>query len=212
MKHSDILTTNEHPMNPATLATLEKGLRAGLKIHAFLSGGGLRVVRIEDRSKLKGYGEHYAAEVALDHTAEDYLAGGRRYSDVYGEDKLYPHYLTGSSDANSRLDLVLLRGHTFDAYEAGGEIVFEIHGYEDTPHPEGVTERARAGEIIRWSHRGYTYESAPDSGGVSTRIVSSPEGKKSGSDPWMYQVVQTGKAPTLAQAIEAAFEAPTVEK
>lgn len=203
-------------MNPASLATLEKGLRAGLKMHAFRSGGGLRVVRLENKKKsLKGYGEHYAVEVALDHLAEDYEAGQRNYNDVYGEDKLYPHYLTGSSGANSQLDHWLLRGCTFDAYEAEGEIVFELHGYEDTQHPEGVEERARAGEVIQWSNRGYVYESASSNfcgGGVSTRIVSSPEGKNSGSDPWMYEIVKTGRAPTLAQAIEAAYEAPSVEK
>jgi hypothetical protein len=176
-------------------------------------------VRIEDTldsNPLRGYGEHYAVEVAIDHTAEDYEAGHRPYNEVYGEDKLYPHYLTGSSSPNSRLDLWLLKGGTFDAYEDAGQIVFELHGYEDTQHPEGVDERARAGEIVQWSNRGYVYEtqlsrfrgSAP---GVSTSIVSSPEGR-SGSDPWMYKIVKTGKGVTLAQAIEAAFVAPSVEK
>lgn len=221
MKHPEPVYSNEHPMESASLATLESGLRKGLRIHAFRSGGGLRVVRLEDKGdtekSLKGYGEHYTAEMALTYTAEDYEAGQRDYHDVYGEDKLHPHYLTGSSAANSRLDLWLLRGCTFDAYEAAGEVVFELHGYEDTQHPEGVDERARAGEVVRWSNRGYVYEtqlshfrgSAP---GVSTSIVSSPEGKHSGADPWTYQIIKTGRAATLAQAIEAAFDAPSVEK
>lgn len=212
--------SNEHPMNPASLVTLEKGLREGLKLHAFRSGGGLRVVRIEskdaDEQSLKGYGEHYAVEVALDHTAEDYESRHRPYEEVYGEDKLYPHYLTGSSAPNSPLDLWLLKGSTFDAYVDKDQIVFELHGYEDTPHPEGVQKRAMAGETIQWSHRGYVYETAMSNfrgghGGVSTRIVSSPEGKTSGSDPWMYKITKTGRAATLALAIQAAFDAPSVE-
>ena len=208
---------NEYPMNPASLATLEKGLREGARLHAFRSGGGLRVVRLDMPGDIpKGYGEHYAVEVAIDHTAEDYLAGVRLYNEVYGEDALYPHYLTGSSAPNSPLDLWLLKGSTFDAYVDKDEFVFELKGYEDTQHPPGVMERARAGETVLWENRGYTYESKLSnfrggSGGVSTSIVKSPEGKRSGSDPWMYRITKTGRASTLTQALDAAFLAPSVE-
>jgi hypothetical protein len=39
------------------LAGIEKALAEGCKVHAFCSGGGLRVVRIEKNGKLKGYGD-----------------------------------------------------------------------------------------------------------------------------------------------------------
>lgn len=220
--------SNEHPMNPASLATMEEHLRKGLRMHAFRSGGGLRVVRMEDRSiketdedygpgfSLQGYGEHYCVEVAFDHTAEDLKAGHQPYNKQYGEDG-HTHYLSGTLTPNSQLDLWLLQGHMFDAYVDKDEVVFELHGYEETEYPEGVEKRALAGEVVLWENRGYIYEtklsnfrgSAP---GTSTSVVKSPEGKRSGSDPWMYKIIKTGRASTLILAIEAAFKAPSIEK
>ena len=42
------------------IVLVEEALRKGKGLHAFLSGGGLRVVRIEDKGRgtLRGYGEH----------------------------------------------------------------------------------------------------------------------------------------------------------
>ena len=40
------------------LIGINKALKEGGRLHAFLSGSGLRVVRIEKNGKLKGYGEH----------------------------------------------------------------------------------------------------------------------------------------------------------
>lgn len=201
------LTTAEHPINPKTLATIEAGLRKGLRLHAFRSGGGLRVVRLDE----EGYGEHYAVEVALDHAAESHLEG-YSYEDQYGENGLYTCYLTGSSSANSPLDYWLLRGQTFDAYVDYDlkDIVFELKGYEFTPYPEDLLDRAKAGETLLWEHRGFTYELAPSSGGGCTMrvIKGSP---KNGADSSMYPIIKRGRASTLAEALAIALEAPAEE-
>jgi hypothetical protein len=97
-----------------TMAVLEKALRAGNTMHAFRSGGGLRVIRIEkgQRGALKGYGEHPGVDEALQHAAEDYEAGHRDYSKVYSSKGLYPHYLTGSSSSETELDAWIRQGLT----------------------------------------------------------------------------------------------------
>lgn len=109
------------------LTGIEQALRYGCRLHAFRSGAGLRVVRIEKDGDLVGYGEHPHASDALSHANEDILAGGRPYDEVYG--CLKPHYLTGSSSANDELDLWLLQGHTFDVRCEGNEFVFELKGF-----------------------------------------------------------------------------------
>ena len=68
------------PAQPCSLDHLQQALRNGAKLHAFLSGGGLRVVRLEKGGKLLGYGEHPYIEEALRHADEDTEAGGRPYA------------------------------------------------------------------------------------------------------------------------------------
>lgn len=58
------------------MGVLEDPLMEGGRLHAFRSGGGLRVVRLEYGQKLRGYGEHYDIGTALCHCAEDFP--GRR--------------------------------------------------------------------------------------------------------------------------------------
>ena len=99
---------------------IDKALEGkGVRLRGFRSGGGLRVVRVEQaqgkgEAKLLGYGEHYDAERALKHCAEDLAAGGRPYEEVYG--KKHTHYLTGSASASGPLDAWLLEGGTIDAW------------------------------------------------------------------------------------------------
>lgn len=208
--------SNEHPLNTQTLQTIESGLREGLKLHSFRSGGGLRVVRLENKDHvLKGYGEHYCIEVALDHTAEDFKAGQKPYEEQYG-DNGHTHYLTGSSSPNSALDLWVLKGHTFDAYVDGAEVVAELHGYARSEYPEGYADRATKGEVLQWEDRGYTYQLRQfrfPNGELSCQgsVLKSPPSDERGLDAWDYQAVKTGRAATLAEAIEKAFEAPSVE-
>lgn len=107
---------------------LEQALRAGNKMHVFRSGGGLRVVRLEDKNQwLSGYGEHPSFEEAIKHAEEDYKAGCREYSTVYGV--LYDHYLTGSATPSSLLDEWILKGHTIDAWFENETYIVELSGY-----------------------------------------------------------------------------------
>ena len=59
-------------INDSTIQILENALRGDGKMHAFLSGGGLRVVRIEVRGDLVAYGEHPVVSDALRICADDF--------------------------------------------------------------------------------------------------------------------------------------------
>lgn len=112
------------------LTNIEKALREGCKVRAFLSGGGLRVIRIEDADEeLRGYGEHPHAELALQHADDDYAAGGREYSSVYGGTK--PHYLTGTRTTLGELDDWVRGGSTFYAMTKDDGFVFVLGGYDE---------------------------------------------------------------------------------
>jgi hypothetical protein len=197
------------------LVGIEKALKAECKLHAFLSGGGLRVVRLETtHAELKGYGEHPQIEDALSHCNEDYLAGKRPYDEVYGG--LKPCYLTGSSTPTGQLDAWLLKGSTFDAWQDGDVVAFRLAGYADVNTPDEICNRVRAtGTPETWTNRGYTYEItrtyfANGEAGTCHSVVSSPEGH-SGADPWMYRITKTGRGPNLWSAMSAAFAAEPVE-
>jgi hypothetical protein len=89
------------------LAGIDKALQAGYTLRVFRSGGGLRVVRIEEASEnrdgeLRGYGEHPNLMPALIRASKDFLAGGQPYECVY---------LTGTTQAEDSLDTWVLRGH-----------------------------------------------------------------------------------------------------
>jgi hypothetical protein len=194
------------------MSTLEAALRKGGSMHAFLSGGGLRVIRIEKprHGKLIAYGEHPVVAEAFRITAEDFKAGGRPYGEVYG--KLEEHYLTGQSMPEGELDAWVRRGATFDAHFKEGNFVFELRGLHDHETPAGYHERAMKGETLRWtSDRGVTYEIQPSrlpngSVGSSTRQVSRPNGMKE-HRVWSWYAVRRGIAPSLTEAIAAAFTA-----
>lgn len=201
------------------LQGIEAALKGGCKLHAFLSGGGLRVVRLEKRGKLKGYGEHYAVEEALAHADVDYMAGGRKYDTVYGGSE--PHYLTGSSMPSGPLDAWLLHGRSFDAWSEGAEIVARLNGYAyaSDAAPPGIHDRVRGtGVPESWEHRGYVYsvtrDRFPGSGAPCTvqTVVSMPARHgQSGTDSIMYHIAKTGRGEHVWAALGAALEAEAVE-
>ncbi len=186
---------------------ISKALEEGCRLHAFRSGGGLRVVRLEKDGKLKGYGEHPHIDDALSHADEDFLAGGRPYQEVYGEGAPKPHYLTGSREVTGDLDNWILQGNTFDAHQDNGNIVVELKGHMQTKIPDNISKRVLAtGNTETWEHRGYTYRISRSSfpGNretcVRSEVIKSPKGRDS-SDCWIYEVTKTGKAKDLSEAI-----------
>lgn len=190
--------------------TIERALRAGHKLHAFLSGGGLRVVRIRKGGKEKGYGEHPHIEDAMSHAAEDFLAGGRPYNEVYGGSK--PHYLTGASTPSTRLDAWVRGGRDFDAHAVDNIIVVTLPTFvEDTPKPPDLAERVKAEGVVLWESRGYRFESSPfvfanGEVGYSSRCLD--EGVR---DAFHFAATRTGQAARLVEAIELALDAEPVE-
>ena len=116
-----------------TLEGIDQALQDGKILRAFRSGGGLRVVRIEDSrdGPLKGYGEHPNLMPALLHASVDYLAGGRPYDKVYGESE--SHYLTGTTQSEDRLDLWVLQGHKLWAERTNGKVKVEARTFEYKP-------------------------------------------------------------------------------
>lgn len=198
----------------STWENIEAALVAGAKLHAFRSGGGLRVVRIESEGKLIGYGEHPSFEDALVLADKDIAAGGRPYAEVYGKET--PEYLTGSSTPSSELDRWILGGQTIDAFLAVDTVIVELHGWEHSEAPPDIMARVRAGNTVEWGHRGYVFESSPSrfpNGDpcVTTSIISHPPGRDKNVDPWMYQVVKTGTGDSLQEAFDAALEAEPEE-
>lgn len=206
------------PKEMPELIGIHKALLEGCRMHAFLSGGGLRVIRLEIGEVLKGYGEHPHVEEALRHSDEDFLAGKRERKNVYG--KLYPHYLTGATLPTSNLDAWIRRGNTFDSWQEGDEIVFQLKGYAHTEAPEEVNKKLESlenGESVLWKKRGFTYSSAKGvslegrgSPFVGTTVVDSPIGKNIGS-PWMYSVSKTGRGRNFWDAVRNAFAAEEIE-
>ncbi len=196
------------------LKGIEKALNKGCKIHAFRSGGGLRVVRIEKDDVLKGYGEHPEIEEAIAHANEDYLKGGRPYKKVYGKSKT--HYLTGSGRASSALDEWILRGNTFDVWKDGENIVFQLKGLTVVHIPEEIKERVQnSGKSEKWEHRGFTYVVSPhkfDTGlpGIGCEVIH-PTDKKEKAKSLIYDITKTGSSNNFYDAMSNALQAEEVE-
>jgi hypothetical protein len=103
---------------------IEKALKDGARLHAFLSGGGLRVVRIEKKKdtetkdeddNLISYGEHPYFPGALAHAEQDF---GLTYEQQYsGENALHKHYLTGAYPIPyDAFDVYLKYGRSLDVF------------------------------------------------------------------------------------------------
>jgi hypothetical protein len=191
---------------------IHKGLREGARLHAFLSGGGLRVVRLEKEGKLIGYGEHPYIEEALRHADEDTAAGQRDYKKVYG--KIYDHYYTGSSSPSSDLDAWVRQGRTFDVTYEDGQFQATMGSLEDTHIPKDMQERVKTtGQAETFTSRGYTYEVTPcrfanGEIGVSGKVL---ETTLDTNKAWMYHAVRTGRGTTLLEALTNAMAAEPKE-
>lgn len=192
---------------------LASAFEIGCNLHAFRSGGGLRVIRLEKGDKLFGYGEHPNVEDALRIAGEDFEAGGRPYDKVYGP--IETPYWTGSSSPSSDLDAWVLQGQTFDARPTPEGILVELVGYEDQPHPPAVMEAAKLA-AVEWEARGFRFRTSPagrfatGEPAISTEVIGMPEGATS-NDAFHYRVSKQGVAATLEEAVALALAAPPVE-
>lgn len=212
-------------MKRVNLETVPQGvpeaLADGCRLHVFLSGGGLRVARFErgrpsgERGVLKGYGEHPYFEKALAHAGEDYLAGQRLYSDVYGN--LHTHYITGSSSPSSLIDAQILRGRTLDAWGEDGGVVCEIHGQAEVLIPAELKRAVAEDGVSRllW-RRGFLYEISPftfpnGEPGTSVRIAGGRK-PQNGADAWVYSVTKKGSGADFRMAVLAALDANEAEE
>jgi hypothetical protein len=198
--------------DPEYDAKLTKALQSGAKMHAFTSGGGLRVFRLEKAGKLVGYGEHCNALEALALLVEDYEAGGRPYHEVYGTfdgpDGKYQMYLTGSSTPEGEIDEWLLKGYTIDARFEDGRVSVTKNGYAhwDIPkeirnwtesHPGEPKEHAQRGFLMETTY--FTEMFANREPGWQTRTLKCPPGIPAyKATHWQYR--QTGLGSTFISA------------
>lgn len=189
-----------------------QALREGCRLHAFLSGGGLRVVSLECDEESKGYGEHPNIEEALRIASDDFQAGVRPYGSVYGP--IETHYLTGSSEPSSPLDAWLLCGQKLDAWHDQEGFVVELKGYEEQQYPENIQERNMIAPV-EWEARGFRFRStsAPlyQDGplAVSTKTIQCPPGVPEHFD-FFYPVVKRGVGSNWGSAMKQALDAPAV--
>jgi hypothetical protein len=198
------------PQPLGSLLGLADAICAGARLHAFRSGGGLRVVRIERDGQLVAYGEHPYLEQALAYAEEDLAAGGCRYQEVYG--KTRPHYLTGSSTPSSSLDRFVCRGPSFDVTCEGGEFVFCAEFSHERRTPQDVIDRVlNLGIAIVFARDGFVYQAerirfANEERGVSTRVLVTPKvlpGEPK-PDPWFERRTIKLARPGLKEVLQAA--------
>ena len=198
---------------------IDRAILDGWNLHAFRSGGGLRVVSLISEGEECGYGEAPHIEDALRLSCDDFEAGGRPYSEVYG--KLVPLYLTGASDPSSALDRWLLGGQNIDAHRSTDwtplgerEIEVVLRGYAMMKLPAGIEEMAKK-EAVQWGIRGFRFESRPDtfpSGepSIATRVLSWP-GDSKRECAFQYPIVKRGVGATFEIAAAAALGAEPEE-
>jgi hypothetical protein len=185
------------------LIHLQQAIQEGARLHAFLSGGGLRIVRLEKDGKLLGYGEHPNIEEALRHADEDAAAGGREYSKVYGKGG-YTHYLTGSSISSSDLDRWVLRGRIFDVVYKSDQFVAIMKSIEETEVPKEIEDRVKDALVTeKFTDRGYNYLITPcrfANGyiGISCEILDTILDK---GKAWMWDAIRTGRGVTIFEAL-----------
>lgn len=225
------------PKETPELPGLMEALQEGEIFHAFLSGGGLRV--IHSRDSHKGYGENIHIEEALVHANEDWLAGGRPYGEVYGP--IYPHYLTGDSMSSSNIDAWVRQGQTFNLWYSDNQVVCELHGYINQDIPEWVQAKAKEspGTIVAWESRGFLFGTAyviglfPGNGedGFSSCIMrrlhtsstknslltipykklTQHKSRRKNRNAWFYKVTKTATGADIWEAMQNALAAEEVE-
>lgn len=195
-----------------TLSHITKALQAGARLHAFCSGGALRVVRIERGKrggKLIGYGEHPNIEEALNLT-------NKTLRPVIGRMPKKSVYLTGASSAESPLDEWILCGNTFDAWaKADGQIVVQLlnENYSDEV-PETLLKEAIAHGSADWHNRGgihqvhsVSYHPKRD----EHRYDYSLKEIKRCTQNVRYPVAKIGRGKNFDEALQEALKAPQLE-
>ncbi len=210
------------PQNPHEVVPnhpeIEQALRDGHRLHGFRSGGGLRVINIEnDAGETVAYGEAPHIEEALRHAAQDYALGHESYEKQYsGDNARYPHYLTGASEQSSPFDGEMSSGMKIDARRdpRNNDIAVALSGTKFGPEiPDGLQDYVTStGNAAQFVHRTITYEATPirfASGdvGITTRVVANPNNLST----TVYDYAKIAAAPTFAEAIAAAFAAPEIE-
>ena len=131
---------------------IDKKLKEGYSLHAFRSGGGLRVLSLK-KDNQKFYAESCDLYDALRILEDDIKAGGRKYKDVYG--KIESDYLTGSVHFGDDLDNWICAGYPFDVKCEDDLIVIDISTKEDARVPESISKRVYKGESIYWKITGF---------------------------------------------------------
>jgi hypothetical protein len=177
---------------------IEKALRAHgpeMSVHGWLSGGGLRVLSFrrrdgrevdEETGKAPGVVPSFYAEApqikdAWRILADDVMAGGRPYEDVYGRTE--PQCLTGTGEASCGLDVFLRGGASVDVWCKPHSVLCRVRTLSRQRAPRELTDRAAAGETgLTWTDsRGFTYlfepQSIGPSKGCAILTVGWPEGR-----------------------------------
>lgn len=191
-------------------------LQGNSAVHAFRSGGGLRVLRLEaghNRGALLCYSEAPQFDEALEHLEKDIENDGlaaKNYKAVYGG--TYPHYLTGTPAVSSKADEIIVSGGTLDLRGGDGVITAVFQKYVHAITEEDWKPVFR-GETVRIEKRGFTYilrpVRYPEGWGGTSKTIRGPGTE--GKNDHMYQVAYTGTGATVAEAIEAALVAEPVE-
>jgi hypothetical protein len=188
---------------------ITRALREGGHLHAFRSGGGLRVIRVEKgrHGELLGYGEHVHVQAALK------LAN--KTLGLFGRLPKKSVFLTGDPSAEDALDRWLLAGLEFDAQNEGDEIVVQLLNryYEDTV-PDEVLQAALKNGTAEWENRGVTYlyynvsyaKGSEYPWGYSAKTIKGGGVLKS-----VYTVAKTGHGKDFDEALKNALEAPQLE-
>lgn len=196
---------------------IENALKEGYKLHAFRSGGGLRVLRLECDNKPLLYGESADLKNALRILNDDAKAGGRKYSNVYG--KIEDHYLTGSyaSDADE-LDSWICSGKPFDVFfnKDTNQFVVDMSSKEDIKTPDVIAQRVfKKFETVYWAlpGRDYIYKSSPSlfrSGvGMTTETIPPRSGAQWNDD--MIDVNRIAFANDFKTVLENATECTKIK-
>lgn len=188
--------------------TVDAALRDSLQMHVFLSGGGLRVVRLERHEpgiepELLGYGEGPVLEDALLFAAEDYAAGGRA--------KRVSVYLTGQSAPSSEADAWVRRGRAIDAQNFGETIAVWLRGLSFHGFPESVVEEARVTKkVVPYVQHGVHMHCEPNADDSCTGYATGLKGYR--EQFISVDIAKFGSGPDFASALAKALKSEEVER
>ena len=132
---------------------IQASLKAGNAMYIFRSGGGLRVVRVEQgkkRGELLGYGEYCNVGPALEIADLDLVKKKHK--------KYTTEYLTGSMSCTSKLDEWICCGHETNFKFENNRFYFFAELSVDVRSPEWINEKVlKDGKAIDWELRGIKY-------------------------------------------------------